>query len=399
MGGCGKHMMHPYDNFEMTFDQLADLICKVGSASVKACEKVDGVNIHWTLDENNEPRFALNIGQMLSGGLTYDELNEKMEEHPGRAQFMSGAMEILSRKQKRLGGIPWNFKKDLTLWVNTEIVSKDHPQCLEYDENCLVFHDLVEYSPDEKKCVSAVSKHSWGWSSFIIETTRCTSFDWKTYHNLDIKLVANFRAVQNYLTNLHKIMDYWKLSPKDTLKSYYAKITFKEVSQWLPRAAAQQVVENVWYDGKSNIKHIKRELVDWTPIERFNRIALTKNRQGYYGECKREMKFLFDAFGSEIIQDAKSNLIKDSSNQKKVLLQKMEASMKDVNEYHVQMRNEDSESLLRSTEDELERFLRLKVSPPSMEGIVFEMEHGKYKLTGAFPSMNRVAGASRYGIK
>jgi len=399
MGGCAKHMMHPYDNLGITFDELADLICKVGSASIKAYEKVDGTNIHWSLAEDNEPRFALNMGQLIKGGLTIDEFSEWLKHHPGRAQFMAGAMELYSRKFKTHGGIPWHFKKDLSLWVNTEIISKANPQCLEYDHDCLVFHDLVEYSPEQKKCVSVASEHSWGWSSFIVETTGCKSYDWKTYHKLDVKLSANFRAVQTYLSKLHEIMDYWKLSPNDTLKTYYAKITSKELSQWLPRAAAQAVVENVWYGGKSNVRYIRQELVDWAPMTRFNRIALSKHRAGYQGECKREMKLLFDSFGAEMIQDTKSNLIEDSSRQKKLMLSKMEKSMEEVKAFHNTMNDDVSGTLLSKTEEELERFTRLKVSPPSMEGIVFEMYHGKYKLTGAFPSMNRVAGAARYGIK
>jgi len=159
------------------------------------------------------------------------------------------------------------------------------------------------------------------------------------------------------------------------------------------------VVENVWYGGKSNVRYIRQELVDWAPMTRFNRIALSKHRAGYQGECKREMKLLFDSFGAEMIQDTKSNLIEDSSRQKKLMLSKMEKSMEEVKAFHNTMNDDVSGTLLSKTEEELERFTRLKVSPPSMEGIVFEMYHGKYKLTGAFPSMNRVAGAARYGIK
>tara|TARA_B100000700_G_C14934944_1_gene803779 strand:- start:55 stop:1239 length:1185 start_codon:yes stop_codon:yes gene_type:complete len=394
MGGCAKHMMHPYDNLDMTFEQLADLICKVGSASVKACEKVDGINIHWSVAEDNMPRFAVNIGQLKSGGLSYDELKEFFDNHPAQTQFLAGAYEIQSRTKKLFGGIPWPMKKNLSQWVNTEIISKAHPQCLEYEFDCLVFHDLVEYSEELRKCVSVAVQHDWAWSSFVISHVGCEFFDWPTYHKLDVTLQPNFRAIQNYLAKLHKIMDFWNLNHQDTLRNYYAKITRKELSQWLPRAAAEAVVENVWFSGKNKIRFIKKELCDWAPIERFNRISLSKHRAGYQGECKRELAYFFDSFGAELIQDTKSNLIKDTKSQKNILKSKMEKSMQAMEnakeEYPVEY---------AKASEQWDRFVRLKVSPPVMEGIVFELYHGKYKLTGSFPSMNRVAGASRYSLR
>ena len=45
-----------------------------------------------------------------------------------------------------------------------------------------------------------------------------------------------------------------------------------------------------------------------------------------------------------------------------------------------------------------QRFERLKVLPPVSEGLVFSFKHNTYKVTGAFPSLNRVTGAVRYEI-
>ena len=39
MGGCAKSMLHPYDNFDITFLELASLICNIGNAEVQADEK------------------------------------------------------------------------------------------------------------------------------------------------------------------------------------------------------------------------------------------------------------------------------------------------------------------------------------------------------------------------
>ena len=48
--------------------------------------------------------------------------------------------------------------------------------------------------------------------------------------------------------------------------------------------------------------------------------------------------------------------------------------------------------------DNLERFESLDVDCPVMEGIVVDYDDSKYKLTGAFPSMNRCCGTVRYAL-
>ncbi|OUU74878.1 MAG: hypothetical protein CBC29_07060 [Methylococcaceae bacterium TMED69] len=397
MGGCGKHMLHPYDNFDLTFDDLANLICKVGNADIEAIEKVDGVNLHWTIGIDGYPRFALNMTQMKSGGLSPVEFMKRMQNHPGSPQFVSGMQEINNRARilhnRREGpAMFWPFSRNLTKWVNTEVVSAENPQCFKYDKDSLVYHDLVEYDPVTKSPVSVLEDFSSPWQNFI-KTEMSQPWRWNTHHRLPVTYSRNSRNIERTLSRLHSIMGFWKLRPETTLRDYYAEITKKELSQWLKRVEAKAVVENVWYGVSNNIRFIKKELPEWAPMDRFNRIALSKHRQGYWGECKGELASLFADFGSTVIYGVKSNLIEDSEAQTQRIKRQI-----DFNVEQAKIHAETNPEILEELEANLDKFERLGNKIPMMEGIVFTMDGNKYKLTGSFPFMNRICGAVRYSL-
>lgn len=397
MGGCGKHMLHPYDDFDLTFGDLANLICKIGNADINAIEKVDGVNLHWTIGVDGYPRFALNMSQMKSGGLSPVEFTTKMKGHPGAPQFLAGMQEINDRarilyNKKQGPAMFWPFLRDGTQWVNTEVISSSNPQCFKYDNNSLVYHDLVVYDQKTKNPISILDKFSSEWEKFI-KTEIAQPWSWKTYHQLPVKFKRNSRNVERTLRKLHSIMDFWKLKPETTLREYYAEITKKELSQWLKRVEVQAVVENVWYGITNNVRFIKKELPEWAPMERFNRIALSKHRQGYQGECKRELASLFAEFGATVIYGVKSNLIENSAAQTERLKKQIAFNVESAKE-HVDTNPEIWEQL----EVNLDKFEKLGNKIPMMEGIVINMFGKKYKLTGAFPAMNRICGAVRYSL-
>ena len=97
MGGAAKQMMHPYDDLDMTFSQMSNLIMKISLGDVNSIEKVDGLNIHWYLNENHSPMFARNMTEIKSRGISLNEIRTKMETHPGGAQFLAGINAIAER--------------------------------------------------------------------------------------------------------------------------------------------------------------------------------------------------------------------------------------------------------------------------------------------------------------
>lgn len=395
MGGCGKHMMHPYDNLDITFSELINFMRLASAGSLEACEKIDGVNIHWRKDYIGQHRFAFNMTDMKNGGINIREVEARLSNHPAREQFLSGCYAIVNQIKHQ------PFRQYLyERWINTEIVSKDNPQCINYDKNCLVFHDLVYYDHESKKGVSTLDEKvsQTEWSSFIKHTCDSLEFRsnrkdyWHMYNKIPVSLYGT--EPNEHIAEIKNIIKEYCLSGKSTLRDYYTSITLKECMQWLPIVEATKVVDNVWNNGKWKIRDIRKHLSENVDIFRFNRISLSKSRQGYRGECKQRMRTIFDKFGASLISDSPSMLIKDSNMERRRLEELIRFNIIQAGEVHIK----EHRNLWDDLKDNLGRFESLGVECPVMEGIVVNYKDNKYKLTGAFPSMNRVCGTVRYAL-
>ena len=184
MGGAAKGMMHPYDDFEITFSKMANLIMSVSLGQLETSEKVDGINIFWYKHEDGYPRFALNTGMVKSRGITYEELSQKLKSHPACKQFMAGAHAIKNRTQN---GMCWLGPKTGQHWVNTEIISENYPQTFKYDHNSLVYHDYCIYDWRSKRMVSVADIYQRYWNRFVEKELKDSEKNpWKLYHKLKI---------------------------------------------------------------------------------------------------------------------------------------------------------------------------------------------------------------------
>ena len=94
MGGLAGHMSHLWEDLDITFNDLEQILSEVAEGTVDALEKFDGINIFFTLDSQSRPRFARNQIHVEMGGLQKEEALKLFENHPARDQFINGIHAI-----------------------------------------------------------------------------------------------------------------------------------------------------------------------------------------------------------------------------------------------------------------------------------------------------------------
>ena len=75
-GGVAGHLMHLYDNPEMTASQMTDILTAAADGKLVGTEKTDGFNIYLGFVEG-EARYARNKGDMRKGGGTMQDLIDR----------------------------------------------------------------------------------------------------------------------------------------------------------------------------------------------------------------------------------------------------------------------------------------------------------------------------------
>ena len=85
-GAVAGHMNHIYDNGEMTFGELKQLLQAVSDGKVRGTEKTDGQNIFLSFNVRSQKAKAIrNKGHIKAGGLDAQAFDEFFSDHPAQA--------------------------------------------------------------------------------------------------------------------------------------------------------------------------------------------------------------------------------------------------------------------------------------------------------------------------
>jgi hypothetical protein len=71
-----EHLPHLYDDRELTFNEVQEILTKAAKGEVKGTEKVDGLNLYLGY-KDGQPKAARNNYDIKNGGLSADELAQR----------------------------------------------------------------------------------------------------------------------------------------------------------------------------------------------------------------------------------------------------------------------------------------------------------------------------------
>ena len=112
-GAVAGHMNHIYDNGQMTFGELKELLRAAAEGELEGTEKTDGQNIFLSFDVQRQKALAVrNKGHIKYGGVTPEELDSFFKDHPNQALRASFVEASIAFEEKVK-----NFKPNISLAV------------------------------------------------------------------------------------------------------------------------------------------------------------------------------------------------------------------------------------------------------------------------------------------
>ena len=146
MGGVAGHMDHLYDNQNLTFAKMKEIMEAASDADLDVEEKVDGQNLFLTVDANGSIRTARNGGDLKTGGMTPEEFASKWTGHPAEGAFTKGFEAI----KQAINGMDPTIVQELFAggqrYVNMEVMYPGNPNLIVYDAGNVVLHNFNTYS-------------------------------------------------------------------------------------------------------------------------------------------------------------------------------------------------------------------------------------------------------------
>jgi len=407
-GGAYGHMNHPFDDNNLTFSDLKNIVIIGLSGQLnredKVSEKLDGQNlmVSWV---DGKLKAARNKGHLKNGGKTAPTTAGIANMFSGRGNIKTAFVGAMKDLEKSIGSLSNTQKKKVfgngTKWMNLEVIYPQTSNIIDYDVAEIVFHGTTEY--DMSGRAKGYSKESARMLQGMIRQVNQNiqkTFKISKPNFLKMSKVQNFgKKKAGFLSKLNKLQSQYGLKDTDTLGmyhlSYWQEYIFNAAKQFNISMTDSQLVNltNRWafFDKSYKIGDIKKDFkdnpkfIDWV----INTDKLDHNRM--FKQNIKPFEILFFQVGAEILKNMSGFLAVSPDKAVQKIKKDVDSALKDLQKPD----NVEKLNKLKLQIEKLEAIGGASSIVPS-EGLVFKYKGNIYKFTGAFAPINQILGSLRF---
>ena len=405
-GGAFGHMSHPYDDVNLTFGEIKDLISDALQGGLNKevipSEKLDGqaIAVSW---KDGQLVAARNKGHYRNGAAAAMSVQDVITKFEGRGDLADAFSFAVSDLQSAISKINPKEREKIfkngKAFMHLELIYPKSTNVINYDTPKLIFHSATEYDEagnaigEDKKAASTLTK--------LIKDVNADvqkNYEIDPPKAIEFSKNVNFEADRaQFFKELSKIQKSTGLKDNQTIGDYIRK----EYSEMIEGAASKfeyDLAPNIldglvnrfaFQDKSFRIPDIKRQITN----KNFLQWALNfdKKSADFYKQIISPFEILFLKLGVKVIQLATGFLAINPDKSVQTIKDELEKAIK-------QVRATGSEGSIKKLEAQLHKLESIggfDAVLPS-EGIVFQHKGKTYKLTGAFAPVNQILGIFRY---
>ena len=404
MGGAYGHMSHPFDDNNLTFSDLKQIVINGLGGTLDredgVTEKLDGQNlmVSWV---DGKLRAARNKGHLKNFGKTAPTTSGIKSMFSGRGEIEKAFVGAMKNLEKAIGSLN-DKQKDKVFgngkkWMNLEVMYPKTANVIDYDVAEIVFHGTLEY--DESGKPIGQPKDSARMLQGMIKQMNQhiqSMFRIGKPNFLTVPKHQDFGRMKNkFLGQLKKLQSQYGLKDNDRLGEYHEawwrEYVFNASKQFKVSLKPNQFVSlvNRWafFDKSYKIRDIKK---DYKDNPKFLDWILSTDKMDHQNIFKQNIKpfeVLFFELGAEIMKNVSGWLAASPDATVARVKKQLDAAIKDVRQ------GKDLKKLntLKLQLDKLNAIGGLDSIVPS-EGIVFKYNGKTFKLTGSFAPINQITG-------
>lgn len=390
MGGAAGHMSHIYEDLDLTFGDLKQILKDIVDSKVELFEKIDGQNLFVTFDPDAGKIFAArNLTDIRKGGSSAEEFLSRWEGHPASKPFTEGFTALEQILRRLSGDVAQKvFIRDdagKLPFLNLEIVCSTHPNLIQYDKNFLVFHSLdTGDATSFSLLVSALSG----------KRATVNGEEWEVSGPRSVKINISNSKIKALDTAILKI-DELGMSDSSTIADYVAeKLRANIVSEIPVTTVKQESIINLVL-GKPAMHTIASLKKDESQVVQkiISSLCTQENARKARGVVLRPIENIITDFSAEILDSESSTLVDDHARVISQLKQDVIDSIAQLKKL-ADTGDLATEKLLDKQMSKLRSVDNINTS---MEGVVFKHPASEttYKMTGTFAMANQIVGHAR----
>jgi len=399
MGGVAGHMSHLYDNRDLTFQKMKEILEAASEGDLDAEEKVDGQNLFLSYSlKDNEARSARNKGNLKEGGMNATELAHKFA---GRGVLADAFNEGFSVFEKAVNSLSDQeklaiFGPDANIWYNAEIMDPRSPNVINYDSQVLKIHDAGHFEFDRetgKKHRENVGKNLQILDSKIEQLQDSTSeedFDFVRRAVTTLEKLDNEVPLQRAVSQINSAIHAENLNDDATMGEYLYQRVLNGIDTDLPVELKEEITKYLLnLPGKLNLRVIKKGL---SKENLADLVGIINNKKSILQQAVYPIEKAIHDFTVEVLKGIQSRFIVDSGSEITRLQTELATAVRAITEKGA----EDPETM-EIMQQHLNKIGDMTNINTPVEGVVFDYDGHTYKFTGNFAPLNQILGMFKYG--
>ena len=403
-GGVAGHLAHLYDNPDLSYSDMEEILSTAARGELVGTEKTDGYNIYLSYVDG-EARYARNKGDMRKGGSNAADLAARVFKGGEGVKrvytasfraFEKAARSLTPEEQQML------FGAEAPVFLNTEIQGPGASNVVNYDANVLSVHASghKQYIEDTDQVVNVKDAEIERISQTLDdvldrfeEATADEPFSVRKTAVLQLQALADRSILEDTLRRINHA----GFSGNMTIGQY----TDMKLIPIIKRAAPSANKEVVGYiidhmkevKGRKNIRMVRKMLKDENEVAAVNQLLEKNNKKKLLSEIIEPIEDAIHDFAVEMLKGLESAYILDNANELGRLRDEVATAIDKIQNYDGPGRDEAHEILIR----QLKKLKSHDNVNTAVEGFVFTWNGQMYKFTGNFAPINQILGLFRYG--
>ena len=383
-GGAGGHMSHPFDYDELTGDDLIELVEDLfGGKITDIKEKLDGTNIHATMNNNGQVVFIRNKSNLNSelGGMSIQDMADKWADKPSVQNTFLTAGRIITEIFNKLGKKYFNPNDETRKVINCECIIAGKTNVMPNASDRVAFHGYKIYKKNGNTWEETENVE--GHVEDIYKAAEGIDAA-KPRLNLVIKSVeeAN-KFAKVFKGKLEKLFKDEKLGTNVSLETW-KRVRFEKIMpEWLNDGGKDVVtaVYNRWFNDDKSFKAAELKKIY---TDNYKDVVSDKFAKPFVKQVMEPIDDLFLEIGNLFIK-----LCNGFSNDD-AYASVVDTLTKDIEDVCNNIEKNGSEEVKQQLEFQMNRLRKLgdnAINPA--EGVVFTYKGRLMKATGSFAAVNQ----------
>ena len=390
-GGAGGHMSHPFDYDELTGDDLIELVEDLfGGKITDMKEKLDGTNIHATMNNNGQVVFIRNKSNLNSelGGMSIQDMADKWADKPSVQNTFLTAGKIITEIFNKLGKKYFNPDADTRKVINCECIIAGKTNVMPYASDRVAFHGYKIYKKNGNTWEETENVE--GHVEDIYKAAEGIDAA-KPRMNLVIKSIeeAN-KFAKVFKGKLEKLFKDENLGTNVSLETWKRCRFEKIMPEWLNDGGKDIVsaVYNRWFNDDKSFKATELKKIY---ADNYKDVVSDKFAKPYVKQVMEPIDDLFLEIGNQFIKLC-NGFTNDDAHASVI-----DTLTKDIEDVCNNIEKNGSDEVKQQLDFQLTRLRKLGDNAINhAEGVVFTYKGRLMKATGSFAAVNQILGTIKF---